>query len=262
MGTTSRVLVAAAAVVVAALGCSTDRHTPPAPEPPVFATTEAHVVVDAEQTFPVNLLFVADEDDPIWSEVSAVVLDAALDVTTFDVVAGDTTDHGRLGNLALTVTPPTDAGTATDVTVHLQDGTSRIFPIGSWTLAAAPAPGGRLLEVAEYVVAYPDTDTIGFTATNVSGEPVEVRSLDLGLASLAVAEVTANGSPLADGHGVPVGAGGEVSFVVRLLDDGEHDFHVTSPSVDLVGADGRPLHELFDPTTLGYTDITDAAFAQ
>lgn len=266
MGTRARGrLLAAVAVLAAAAGCGPGQPDPPVPAVPAFATTEARVVVTDDRTFPVNLLFLADEDDPIWTDVSAVVLSPDLEVSGFTVEAGDVTDRGRLGNLTLGVVPPATAVTATDVIVVLGDGTSRAYPIGAWGLAAAPEPAGRLLDVTEYVLAYPGTDHLEIVAENVSGDPVEVRSVDLGLTSLVVAEVTVDGQVLREGEGVSIPGGGQVSVVVRLTDDGGHDLYVTSPSVTVTGPDGQVRRQLFDPTLLGWTDLTDdrlSAFAQ
>src|SRR5690625_3383324 len=130
MGTRARGrLLAAVAVLAAAAGCGPGQPDPPVPAVPAFATTEARVVVTDDRTFPVNLLFLADEDDPIWTDVSAVVLSPDLEVSGFTVEAGDVTDRGRLGNLTLGVVPPATAVTATDVIVVLGDGTSRAYPI-------------------------------------------------------------------------------------------------------------------------------------
>lgn len=74
-----------------------------------FALTEARVRLTGDQTYSMNLLFLDDAGSPVWDELGAVSLDGGVEVTGFEVVAGDRTDSGRLGNLMVDVEPGRDA---------------------------------------------------------------------------------------------------------------------------------------------------------
>lgn len=256
--TVTRRSVVAVAVVMALVGCGAEQQDD-AHLAPAFALSEAHVV-SGEAELPVNLVFVADEDDPLWTRLSGVELNGGLDVTHYELIAGGATRWGTLGNLSIMAQVPAEAREATEVTVHLENATSASFPIGTWNIASTDGPGERLLEVAEYIAVYPDTDMMEFTATNVSGQDVIVTALDLGLTSLIVQNVTVNAQDLASG-GVEVPAGADATFVLRLRAGSEHNFYMTSPIIALVGADGRELREILDPALLGLSDLTEAEIA-
>lgn len=250
-------------VAVSLTACSSTGHQPDTAMAPTFALTEARVIHHDDQ-LPVNLVFIASEDDPLWTQLSGVELNGGLDVTGYELVAGDVTEWGRLGNLTLTAQLPTDPVTATDVTVFLEGGTSATFPIGAWRVRASGEPGGQILQVADYIVAYPDADLMEFTATNVSDDHIEVTAPDLGLETLTVTDVMVNGQVLQADGGVDVPPDAEVTFTLSLASSGEHDFFMTSPTVAVTGPDGEEMKEIFDPSMLGFSDITEeeiAAFA-
>lgn len=239
---TTTAAIALGAIAVAAVSCSSEPI-----EPPAFALTSANVVVPAGDTYPVNLIFVASDGDPIWTDLSGIALpgDASVGPGEFDVIRGDGSGGYHLGNITLELSA--DEGLTFDsVGLIYTDATEPVsVDVGSWTLAeAAPddfATADTKAEVAAMAgctsADLPVPDTVAAVTGFRTGSPdVEVDDATLDQES--------------------------PSLRITLTCTDTADFHVISPALDYTDADGAAQTARLAPIAIGFQDIDDADLAR
>lgn len=242
---TTTAAIALGAIAVVAVSCSSEPIEPI--EPPAFALTSANVVVPAGDTYPVNLIFVASDGDPIWTDLSGIELpgDASVGPGEFDVIRGDGSGGYHLGNITLELSA--DEGLTFDsVGLIYTDATEPVsVDVGSWTLAeAAPddfATADTKAEVAAMAgctsADLPVPDTVAAVTGFRTGSPdVEVDDATLDQESQSVR--------------------------ITLTCTDTADFHVISPALDYTDTDGGAKTTRLAPIAIGFQDIDDADLAR
>lgn len=237
-------LVLATAVAVAA--CAAEPETDDAR----FALTHAQVRVTGDEQYGMNLLFLDDPRSPVWDRLEAVTLDD-VDVLDFTVVAGDQTDHGRLGNLMLDVAPGRDVR-VDEIELHYAT-SSRTHEIGTWHFLERPQED-PIIEVArDYVAAYPSTDAFEAQVVNRSEEDVTLGAPVFGNV-IRAEDVLVDGAP-ADAGTVRVRPGETVMITARLAPHSA-DFLVVTPQIPVHRADGSVVETYLPEANMGMISIT------
>ncbi|RZU62687.1 hypothetical protein [Zhihengliuella halotolerans] len=246
----------AAVVLIAALsGCG----QPAEPEVAArFALTQADVdVPDPEAGYPVSMVLLDAADSPVWTDVASVVLSGEdgqeVDVLEYSVERGDTTDHGMLGSLLLTVAPERET-TVETLTLNYSDGESTTHRIGSWHFTAGTGEGPPVLEAADgYAAVYSGVDRMTAPLTNVSDADVTVGVPAL---EARVDAVRIDGEPAERGDTVRLAPGEQVEFEFELA-AANADFLVVTPRVPVRRDDGTEAWVALPSAQLGLLNITD-----
>ncbi|MCO1337438.1 hypothetical protein BJH93_00775 [Kocuria polaris] len=252
-------MLAAVVLGVALAGCA--QPAPPAADAR-FALTRADVdVPDPESGYPVTLVLLDAADSPVWNGVSSVVLSGEggqeIDVAEFSVEPGDTTDHGVLGSLLLTVVPEREA-TVETLTLNYSSGESSTHRIGSWHFTLGKAEDARVIEAADgYGSVYSGVDQLMAPLTNASSEEITVGVPDL---EARVDAVTIDGEAAARGDVVRLEPGEQVEFGFELAPV-ETEFLVLTPRVPVKRADGTESWEALPSAQLGMLDVSEEQVA-
>lgn len=130
-----------------------------------FARTSATIVQPTNATYPINLIFVAEPDDAIWTHLTGIVLsdDFSLPPGGFTVVRGDGTNGVMLGNVTFTVdVPATVLSFRTVGLVFAGSSTITHVPVGGWSLRGAPADDFASADAGADVVGMPRCTTADF----------------------------------------------------------------------------------------------------
>lgn len=209
-----------------------------------FAWTSATVVQPTDATYPINLIFVAEPDDAIWTDLTGIVLSDELSIPPgdFTVIRGDGANGVTLGNVTFTVDIPT-AGLSFRTVGLVFTGSSTItqVPVGSWSLRGAP-PG-------DFASADAGADVIGMPRCTTAGFPVpdavaSVQRFDPGSPDVHADEVALDPRS----H----------SVTAELACEGDFDFRVMSPSIDYTDDSGNARTTRLAPVSIGFQDVTDA----
>lgn len=210
-----------------------------------FARTSATIVQPTGATYPINLIFVAEPDDAIWTNLTGIVLSDDLSVPPgdFTVARGDDANGVTLGNVTFTVAiPPTGLSFHTVGLVFAGSSTIIQVPVGGWSLTGAPAD--------DFVSEDAGADVVGMPrCTTAADFPVpdavaSVQRFDPGSPDVRADEVSLD----ARSHTV----------TAELACGGDFDFRVMSPSIDYTDDSGKTRTARLAPVSIGFQDVTDA----
>lgn len=209
-----------------------------------FARTSATIVQPTNATYPINLIFVAEPDDAIWTHLTGIVLsdDFSLPPGGFTVVRGDGTNGVMLGNVTFTVdVPATVLSFRTVGLVFAGSSTITQVPVGGWSLRGAPADDFASADAGADVVGMPRCTTADFP---VPEAVASVQRFDPGSPDVHAEEVAFD----TRSH----------SVTAELACEGDFDFRVMSPSIDYTDDSGRARTARLAPVAIGFQDVTDA----
>lgn len=231
-------------VAATATSCTSDPTPQPKNYPPSFAVTSADVILAEGYSYPVNFIFTAVQDDPIWTELTGVELpgDASVGPGQFAVIRGEGADGFQLGNITFELDVPPDGISFESVGLIYEDSPEPVsVDVGSWTLHEAPpdefATGETKAEVAAIA---------GCTQADL---PVPETTSAVDTFRTGSADVTADEVELSPD-------GGAISVVFSCTEDA--DFYVISPSLDYTDDAGARRSTRFAPIAIGFQDIDDA----
>ncbi|WP_431864342.1 hypothetical protein [Microbacterium paraoxydans] len=209
-----------------------------------FARTSATIVQPSNATYPINLIFVAEPHDAIWTDLTGIVLSDELSIPPgdFTVIRGDGANGAALGNVTLAVDiPAAELSFRTVGLVFAGSSTITQVPVGSWSLRGAPADEFASKDASAEVVGTPRCTTADFPVPEAAASVQRFHP----------------GSP--DVHA------GEVSLDTRshtvtaeLTCEGDFDFRVMSPSIDYTDDRGETRTTRLAPVSIGFQDVTDA----
>lgn len=209
-----------------------------------FARTSATVVQPTDATYPINLIFAAEPDDAIWTDLTGIVLSDELSIPPgdFTVIRGDGANGVTLGNVTFTVDIPA-AGLSFRTVGLVFAGSSTIaqVPVGSWSLRGAPPDDFASEDASADVVGMPRCTTADFP---VPGAVASVQRFDPGSPDVHADEVSLD----TRSH----------SVTVELACDGDFDFRIMSPSIDYTDDSGKARTTRLAPVSIGFQDVTDA----
>lgn len=251
----SRVLTLALglALTVTAAGC--DSSNPRTADAPETASTEAafaHVVADAAipsaQQFPVNLIFVAPLDDPIWTELSTVTIPEGPVFTqgAFTLHAGDDNGSERIGNIQLVLSESSEELAFDRVEIAITGAPEPLqVAVGDWRLTPA-APDAGLAQTGEYALTMPTCERIETRLRNDTGEVLTEVAIDVTGPGV---DVISSSTPQRVRPGQTFTASADFSC-------GENaDFWILSPTVTFtVGGERRSTR--LDAASVGLTSMT------
>lgn len=232
-------VIAIGAITAMATSCTP--ATPPSA--PSFALTSANVVFATGRPYPVNLIFVADDDDPIWTELTGVELpdEASVGPGQFDVIRGEGADGYLLGNITFELDVPEDGISFDSVGLVYADATEPApVDVGSWTFTEAP--------LEEFATADTQAEVAAMGGCTSADLPVP--------ASTASIEAFRTGSPDVEVAQAVLNPAGDALSVTLSCTD-EVDFHVISPALDYTDASGADASTRFAPIAIGFQDIDD-----
>lgn len=230
-------------VVACATACAAEPE-PPRSSPPSFAVTAADVVLAEGEPYPVNLIFLAEEGDPIWTGLTGVELpgDASVGPGQFDIIRGEGSDGFQLGNITFAVDVPPNGLSFTSVGLVYEGSTEPVpVDVGSWTFSEAPREEFATDETKAAVAAIE-----GCTRADI---PVPATTAAVDEFRTGSADVTADEVELSPERGT-------ISVDFSCTDDA--DFYVISPSLDYTDNAGSRRSTRFAAIAIGFQDIDDA----
>lgn len=213
---------------------------------PPFALTTAEVVYPTGEAYPVNLIFAAADDDPIWTELTGVELpgDASVGPGEFEIIRGEGSDGYDLGNISFEITPSSEGISFESVGLVFADTAEPVrVDVGSWSLASAEPGEFATDDVGAAVAAMTACTTADFP---VPASARSVESFDTGVADVEVADLVLHPESAA--------------VTVTLSCDDDADFHIISPSLDYLDGDGVARSTRLTPVAIGFQDIDDGDF--
>lgn len=215
---------------------------------PPFALTSADVVYPAGQAYPVNLIFAAPADDPIWTDLTGVALpgDASVGPGGFQVIRGEGSDGYDLGNISFDLVPPPEGISFTSVGLVFTETPEPVrVDVGSWTLASAEPEEFATDQVSAAIAAMSACTTADFPLPS----------------STKTVQAFHSGNSHVEVDGISMDAATD-SVRVSLTCDDDADFHIFSPTLDYIDCDGAAQSTRLTPLTIGLQDIDDADFAR
>lgn len=235
-------MVAAAlgAIAITTVACTSEPETVPAPS---FAQSSAQIVATQANAYPVNLIFVAADDDPIWERLSGVTVTDDLEVGPgqFDLIRGEGPDGYSLGNVSFEVDIPNGGVEFSSVELHYTDRTEPVqVDVGSWSLHAAPANEFATADTNAEVAAMADCTTADLP---VPKTVASINDFHTGSEDVALQEASLNPE-----------AG---TITVSLSCDGDADFYIISPTLDYNDTTATTMTTRFAPIAIGFQDIDD-----
>ncbi|MCK2035271.1 hypothetical protein KZC51_03900 [Microbacterium sp. SSW1-49] len=242
---TARTRAAAATLllltITAATSCAPAQGEPVAPS---FALTSAEVVYPTGQAYPVNLIFAAAKDDPIWTDLTGIDLPggAAVGPGDFEVIRGEGSDGFDLGNVAFNIIPTADGIAFETVGLIYADTKDPIrVDVGSWAFMAVAADQFATRDAGAEVVAMSGCTSADFP---VPASTASLESFSTGSSDVQADEVQLH----------PESA----SVTVALSCSDDVDFHIFSPTLEYTDREGAARSTRLAPVTIGFQDI-DAA---
>lgn len=200
------------------------------------------MVVQDGRDYPVNLIFLAGEGDPIWDDLAGVVV-AGQEYSggQFEVIRGEGANGQLLGNLAFDVSVG-DGGFAFESAELFYEGRPEPVEVsvGSWRFDRAPAREFASSEAGAEVASM-----AGCTSADLPlpGGVSAINGFDTG--SSEVRALSAEVLP-------------DRSALSITLECGEKaDFYVISPTVVVSTQDGDAQLR-FAPIAIGFQDIDDS----
>lgn len=242
--TSSRKRSAAAVIALSAITAAATSCSPATPaSAPSFALTSADVVIAAGSAYPVNLIFTAKADDPIWTDLTGIELpdDASVGPGQFEVIGGEGADGYRLGNIAFEIDAPPAGLSFDSVGLIYADSTEPVpVDVGSWTFTEAPPEEFATADAQAEVVAMGGCTSADLPVPEATAS---VKAFRTGSSDVQVEHAALN--PEGD------------ALTITLSCTDEADFHIISPSLDYTDASGTDLSTRFAPIAIGFQDIDD-----
>lgn len=234
----------AVGLIATALASCTSPQSPATIPPPPFAITYANIVYPEGEQYPINLIFTAKEDDPIWSRLSGVALSDEVSLTPgeFDVIRGDVVDGMALGNITFELAVPHEELSFNIASLFYEGDPDPVeVNVGDWSLRAESTTAFVTEELDTEVAALADCTRVALPV------PSSVASIDE--VGTGVAGVTVEAAAFE-----PVTSSVEVTL--RCSDAA--DFFVISPTIKHVDGDGKHHDGRLSPIAIGLQSI-DAA---
>ncbi|MGK9220454.1 MULTISPECIES: hypothetical protein [unclassified Microbacterium] len=253
MSTMTRALTVAssgALLLATVSGCSADHQSSELH----FALTSAEAVFDAESSYPVNFVFLADSDDKIWTELEGVALPDGTSYGSgeFDLYRGDQDSSSQVGN----ITFPYDGanGDARFSTVELYFTGEREpleVEVGNWALDPRPVDEANLpigdavagmASCGWYEVAFESSTAMSAGAELVIDTPgIEMLQPTVSVEGTSPQQLKANAT---------------------LGCSSDFDFFVVSPRVIAHDQSGAEIVFQAPPAAIGFQSIDEAALTQ
>lgn len=244
----------AALVLATVTGCSSAGDgeidgPAPAGTDAAFAASSVDVAIAPADEFPVNLVFVAGEDDAIWDRLTgvAVVDGPQLGAGEFTVERGSDVGGGVIGNLTFSL----DAGSVgidfEEIELFVSDLEEPIVvDVGSWHIEPTDADGGGVTATGDFPLTADICGPFSATFRNDTDETITAATavVDAPGASVSTAPIPAAVPP-----------GDEFTLDLELACDASAEFYIVSPTVTYETAQGEHTSRL-DPMTIGLTSIT------
>ncbi|NCT91696.1 hypothetical protein GXB85_12145 [Cellulomonas sp. APG4] len=218
-----------------------------------FALTNARAVVDPGDSYPVNLIFLAEATDPIWDSVTGVGLPGGQQVSEsqLSVERSDAHLDGlRLGNIRFELPPEDDAAEFAEVELFL-DGVAapQVVAVGDWAVMWSQLPSD-VSPTGDFALSVPRCGAIEGAFRNESSSSLEVVEVAVETPGVSVTPATLPSGVVPPGATVEVDA--EVDCDMELA-----DFYVLSPAVTLARPDGSSVAAHLDPIAVGLTSIEE-----
>lgn len=237
-------MLVAGALVIAA-SASLTSCAPPDSEivAPPFALTSADVVYPEGEAYPVNLIFAAAADDPIWTHLTGVELpgDASLGPGEFEVIRGEGSGGYDLGNISFEIEAPKQGLSFESVGLIYAEVTEPVqTPVGSWSFSLAEPQEFATEDAGQAVAAMTGCTSADFPlppSTN-SVEAFETGSDDVHLEDMVFHPETG-------------------ALTVTLACDDDSDFQIISPTLDITTRDGDIRSIRLSPVAIGFQDVDD-----
>lgn len=229
------------AVAATATSCAPE---PAASTPPSFALTSADVVFAEGRPYPINLIFLAKENDPIWTELTGVELpdDASVGPGQFEIIRGEGSDGYQLGNIAFEIDVPADGISFDSVGLVYKNATEPVpTDVGSWTLSEAPLDDFATADAKAEVAAMGGCSSADLPVPDTAAS---VDSFVTGSDDVQVEDVVLNPDESI------------ISITLTCTDDA--DFYVISPTLDYTDDAGAAQSTRLTPIAIGFQDIDDA----
>lgn len=241
------------ATTVAVVGLAGCTDGTPSTSSASFALTSADVHVTEGDPYPVNLLFVAPEDDPVWDGLTGVALAGRqLGPDEVSLERGGSAPEGRLGNVTFTLDDLSETVRFSSVELFVDGADPYEVAVGSWAIVWRPE-GALLAPSSAATVARSTCGSDVLGVTNVADGALTVRGLpDPAEGVRAMAGDGVEGLVLEPGEPVEI----EVEY---RCDEDVADVFAFSPVVEVARADGEVVLAPLDPVTVGLTSIDDEA---
>lgn len=237
-------LVAGALVIAASASLTSCAPSDTEIVAPPFALTSADVVYPAGQAYPVNLIFAAAADDPIWTDLTGVELpgDASVGPGEFEVIRGEGSGGYDLGNIAFEIEAPKEGLSFESVGLIYTEATEPVqTPVGSWSFSLAESQEFATEDTGQAVAAMTGCTSADFPLppSTSSVESFETGSDDVHLEDMVFQP--------------EIGA-----LTVTLACDDDSDFQIISPTLDITTRDGDVHSIRLSPVAIGFQDVDDA----
>ncbi|MGV8911673.1 MAG: hypothetical protein ACOH14_03575 [Rhodoglobus sp.] len=232
--------VALSAIAATIVSCSSEGDSVSAPS---FAYTSADIVFAEGPKYPINLIFVAKGDDPIWDDLSGVELSNDLSVGPgeFDVIRGDGSNGDFLGNITFELDIPDEGIGFESVGLVYSDKTEPVpVEVGSWSLRRVPQDNFATDETNAEVAAMADCSSARLP---IPSSVVSIDEFRTGSDQVDAPEVALSPEP------------GTITIVLSCT--GDADFYVISPTLDYTDNEGQAKTTRFSPITIGLQEIDD-----
>lgn len=239
-------------VIAAASACA-----PPSEEIGVtsaaFAITSADVHAAPGDPYPVNLIFVAPDGDPIWNDLSGVAIPDGPQFSPgqFAVERGTSGLHGSLGNLTFDIPGDVELVAFDAVEVFLEGvDAPQTVPVGPWQVARR-APSTALNPTGDYALTMPTCGEIATEVRNDTGSAVTLTGVDIPTPNVTVTDF----APTQGDELVP---GATAAIAITFSCDSDvSDFFVVSPEISYTAADGELGAVRLPSASVGLTAVDE-----
>ncbi|WP_454086182.1 hypothetical protein [Georgenia sp. Marseille-Q6866] len=207
------------------------------------------VAIAPADEFPVNLVFVAGEDDPIWDRLAgvAVVDGPQFGSGDFIVEKGSVVDGGVIGNLTFSLDAGSTGVAFEEIELFVSDLEEPIVvDVGAWSIEPNDADGAGVTATGDFPLTADICGPFSATFRNDTAETITAATatVDAPGASVSTAPIPAAVAP-----------GDEFTLDLELACDASAEFYIVSPTVTYETAQGQHASRL-DPMTIGLTAIS------
>ncbi|HJA04327.1 MAG: hypothetical protein ACTHVH_07405 [Microbacterium gubbeenense] len=235
----------APAALIIVSGCAPAPH---AETEVSFGIVSGDVMTGATDDATVNLVVVAPQNDPVWTELREVsvvneedgsaVVSAGKDV---GLTAGTARGGIQTGSLSIDIDHDVAAFSLGDVTLTLDGREPIAYDAGTWRLSRIDSKS-ELLPVNDYPASMTSCTDFSATLEAPSDEEIDVVDVTTDAPGLAIVDVESQ----RDGDAIRISA--------ELECDGSADFYTFTPHL-IVERDGTATEQVLDPVLIGYLDI-------
>lgn len=220
-----------------------------------FAFTNAEVVIPSDDTYPVNLIFVASSNDPIWSQASSLAIPSGpqFGPTEFSVAKTELQDQMALGNLSFNLPSFSESISFEEVEIGLQDGSSFNEAVGDWTVTRSEAQesdgGPAIRQTGDYVLSVDRCEE--FSTDITSSEQSSVTGLTIEVATPGAKAGAPESLPATIAPGETVGISTTIDCDSSLA-----EFYIFTPRLSWSSPEGGGTATL-PPVSVGITALGD-----